>query len=34
MGPPAVKLLRELTLNPARDYQPQSSKRNDVRGHT
>ena len=25
--------LRELTLDPARDYQPQSSRRNDVPGH-
>jgi hypothetical protein len=28
------ELLRELTLDPARDYQPQPSKRNDVPGHT
>ncbi|HEX2321137.1 MAG TPA: integrase core domain-containing protein, partial [Streptosporangiaceae bacterium] len=28
------ELLRELTLNPAKDYQPQPKKRNDVSGHT
>ena len=27
------ELLRQLTLNPARDYQPQGSKRNDVPRH-